>query len=182
METIVLEIELRNTGKSKESFCFNDTMLSAAMSGLSVIYEEVFIWAVGNHIAVWAVGQDSDFLVHAFLHHREHFKKIKVKTGEEAKELFASIVNGEAWKECNLLNKLSSIESANELSADMDCLKTNLGQMVSEGLSVLTNNPVISSGKNSWSYNAEKKNKAKSHKDVIMSVKSPDLFYRFCIN
>lgn len=182
METIVLEIELKGNEKSKESFHFNDTMLSAAMSGLSVIYEEVFIWAVGNHVAVWAVGQSSDFLVRAFLHHREHFKSLKVKTGEEAKDLFASIVNGEAWKECNLLNKLSSIESANELSADMDCLKNNLGQMVSEGLSVLNNNPVISSGKNSWSYNADKKSKVTANKNAIMSVQSPDLFYRFCIN
>jgi len=182
METIVLEIELRDNGKSKESFRFNDTMLSAAISGLSVIYEEVFIWAVDNHVAVWAVGQSSDFLLNAFLHHRKHFKKLTVKTGEEAKELFASIVNGEAWRECNVLNKLSSIENANELSTELDCLKNNLRPMVSEGLSALNNTPVICSGKNSWSRVVNQKSRKKSQKDVIMSVKSPDLFYRFCIN
>lgn len=177
-EIISLEIEIRHR-RAGEDFRFNDTMLQAVLSGLNVLYEEIFIWSLSNHLAIWAVGGSSELLTRAFLHHRQHYKKIKIETGPKAERLLYDIVEGNTWIDHSSLEKLQSLEQGFALSCGQDSLGANLRPLFADGLGILKADSLVAGAKNSW----HKWDGSSISNDVqVVAIKSPDLFYRFCIN
>jgi hypothetical protein len=130
---------------------------------------------------VWVVGDNSEFLLQAFMHHRDHYKKMKLATGAKAKELMQSITEGKIWSTYNVMQKLEALVRSAELSTELGCVKSNFRPMVSDSIYRLNANPIISSAQNSWSKKSPKKITRTANRPST-SLKSTNLFYRFCIN
>src|SRR5258706_11237630 len=144
METIALEIEIR-TYRKRKVLCFDRSMLDVVISGLSAVYKEAFVWLVGNHLMIWVVGNSSEFLVNAFIHHSDSYKKISLVSGTDADKLFDNIVQGKMWGDCSLMIKFHTLQRAYELSTGLHCLSAILHPMVSRGLT-LFNDYLLNAG------------------------------------
>jgi hypothetical protein len=181
-ETIALVIEIKESGNKTDDFSFNNIMLLAALSGLSAVYKEVFLWPAKNHLAVWVVGNDNQLLIQAFLHHKDHFKKMQLLHGSKAEELFVSIVAGKNWNDCSTVAKLESLNQGFELSKKLECLGPLLFPMVTGGRAFLSESFMICGSRNSWSYPDHKSKDDNSYLSSRIQIRSKDLFYRFCVN
>jgi hypothetical protein len=173
---ICLSIEIKREKSKAPQFYFNETMVQAMLSGLTVVYDEVFIWSCQNRLAVWAVGDHSDFLVQAFVHHRSKFKTIQLLEGDLAVDHFQSIVDGKKWPAISTITKLETILKAFELSESLNSLSQQLHPLVFKGISSLRESPVVTGSRNSWT------SSGKSFLSGITEIRSTDLFYRFSIN
>jgi hypothetical protein len=173
-----LEIEIRKT-KNQNDFRFNETMVQAVLAGLSVVYDEVFIWSVNNHLGVLTTEGSPEFLYHTFTHHHSYFKKMEVMSNYQAKKFIDNACAGTIWKDCSKPAKLNSFQYAYDLSITENCVKEVLRPILESGLTALQENPIITSAQNSWH-----KMEDESEGDTIaqLRIKSPNLFYRFCIN
>ncbi len=176
-EIIALEIEVRQYKLEDNQFVFNDTMLHALQSGLSAIYAEVFIWSFNRHLIVLAVGDQPQFLLQAFNHHNQHYKKIKILNHDKALLAVSNVVNGKSWAECNQLDKLNSIQYGIKLSGELESLGSILSPIVMECVTNLANHSVVIGSRNSWSVGKSEERKADK-----VSIGLKDSFYRFCIN
>lgn len=177
MEKIMcLSIEIKTEKSKAPQFCFHATMVQALLSGLSTMYSEVFFWSCGKRAAVWVVGAQTDFLVQAFMHHRDKFKTIQLLDQSMAISLFQEITSGSRWPEKSLPDKLKSLYESYDAASCMGTLGHNLQAHVLKGISSLRENPAIAGGKNSW------KLPANAAWSSMVRIRSTDLFYRFSIN
>lgn len=181
-EAIALSIEIKEPKNKNDRFHFNEVMLHAVLSGLSIVYSEVFIWQTGNHLAVWVVGDNTDLLVQSFTHHRIHYKKIQLLEGEQASQLLNQIAEGKMWNDCSMVEKLESFHKAYQLSTELDCLGSTLFPLMTKGDSILRSHTFITGASNSWSYENKKGNQSNSFLSDRIQISSKDLFYRFCVN
>jgi hypothetical protein len=181
-EAVALSIEIKKSNNKNEKFHFNEVMLQAVLSGLSIAYQEVFIWQAGNHLAVWVVGDSADLLIHSFTHHKIHYKKVELLEGARANELLMQIAEGTAWNDCSIIDKLESFTRAYQLSSELNCLGSILFPLMTEGDSLLRTNAFILGSLNSWSHG----NKIGTGRDTALADKiqidSKSLFYRFSFN
>ncbi len=180
-EIISLSVAIKKERGKGEQFQFNETMIHAILSGLSVVYDEVFIWSSKNRLGVWVVGNSSDFLVQAFLHHRNQFKSIEILEGRDSIQLLNEIALGTKWNEIGVLSKLGSLYRAHALSSELNSLGVNLQPLVVEALSILSENPSVTGSRNSWVSTSAEKQSSTMSKNIVQ-IAFPDLFYRFSIN
>lgn len=179
---IALSIEIKDSKNNNDKFHFNDIMLQAVLSGLSIVYSEVFIWQTGNHLAVWVVGDNTDLLLQSFTHHRIHYKKIQLLEGTPAQDLLEQIAGGRAWSDCSMTDKLESFHRAYQLSSELDCLGSTLFPMMSKGDSLLRNHSFITGAVNSWTFGNKKGTEADSLLSEKIQISNSNLFYRFSVN
>lgn len=176
-EIMALEIEVRQYKIEDNQFVFNDTMLHALQSGLSAIYPEVFIWSFNRHLIVLAAGDQPQFLLQAFIHHNQHYRKIKILNHDKALVAVNNVVKGKSWSDCNQLDKLNSLQYGIKLSGELESLGLLLSPIVTECATNLANHSFITGSRNSWS--VRKSDQRNSDK---VSIGLKDSFYRFCIN
>lgn len=173
---ICLSVEIKREKSKAPQFYFNETMVQAMLSGLTTVYDEVFIWSCQNRLTVLAVGEHTDFLVQAFVHHRNKFKTMQLLEGELAVENFQSIITGKKWPAISSTTKLETLLKAFELSESLNSLSSRLHPIVIKGISDLQESPIVTGGRNSW------QSSGKSFLSGITEIRSTDLFYRFSIN
>jgi hypothetical protein len=182
MKTELLVIEIRPSTNKQPLFYFNETMAQATFSGLTVVYNELFVWAVGNYFSIWAIGPNAAFLLKAFSHHQHHFKKIRLVRGDEAKQLFENIAAGEQWSECSIPSKLEALNHGYTLACELECLGNHLLPLVTAGRSLLQSHPFVTGAKYSWNFIKRRQHKERHLISKTVNIKNKDIFYRFCVN
>ena len=175
---ICLSVEIKREKSKAPQFLFNDTMVQAMLSGLSVVYDEVFMWACGRRMAIWIVGTHTDFLIQSCVHHRNKFKSIQLLVGDDAVQLMDKITNGDAWKDQNVVYKLSTLEEAYTIAEKTESIGIHLNELIRSGIDALKQLPVVSGAKNGWV-------KASDNSGIVSSEIDREFnsfFYRFSIN
>lgn len=177
MEPKLISLALEIKPSAGGSFSFNETMIRAIMSGLSMKYSEIFIWAAKNRLAVWVMGcSNCEVLVNAFAQ-MKRFMIMKTFTDEQAVHYFHQIINGNEWKDVSPIIKLNALHVGRLIARDHGTLGPVMQLMVADGLVYLRKKECISSARNSYTRSANVKNKKQ-----VIDIVEPDLFYRFCVN
>lgn len=172
-----LIIETRGV-EDQAPFYFQPLMIGEIMQELNVVYDEVFVWPVESYLAIWVVGDQVTSLAHAFLNYRHLYEKLQLLEDKNAYQLFRRISEGKLWPEVSCVKKLDTLQYAYELNDQMNCVGPTLFPFIVGTISFLRNYAAVYGGTNSWSYERERGDKKAS----IVSVKSREAFYRFCVN
>ena len=175
LSAISIEIDISAAAPGIE--IFSQRTIHALLSGLSVVYEEVFIWSFRQYIIVWVVGDQADLLRSALAHHQRNFKSAEVIEGNKSIDCFMEIIDGSRWQDVSAVNKLSSLNEAYELAAKLNAVGLILTPMIANGLTKLTHHPSVTGARNSW-HHAESKIKQPG----IIKIRSSDMFFRFSVN
>lgn len=174
---LALSIELRRSMAEKDILVFSDERVRALLGGLSAVYEEVFVWADGNHVAVWVTGLHAEVLVQAFSHIKPKAKQWQLLQGDPAVALFEAIVVGAQWGRRGMAEKLFSLEHAGVLALESRCLGRVLGAMVEDGVQALRSQPLVIGAENGWIPASLLRGSLHSQ-----SIAFPALFYRYSLN
>lgn len=169
-----LEIEL-----ASELNChsvFNEVTIRALISGLAVEYPEVFVFKIENKVAVLVVGMRIELLLAAFKQQQSRCIAFIPYEGQNAAKFLKKIVDGKAWKQFSMPQRLTCFKTARELSTEQGCFGEVLSEMVDSAIMRLSNSPVIKGSGNGWSSSDGPKCPARH---VLVYH---DLFYRFSIN
>ena len=175
---VALVIEAKKSDL-KQQFCFHPSMFSEILSGLKMVYDEVFVWSAEHHLIVWIVGNDVSFLTQFFDSYRYEFEKLHLQEGMMAQQLFKKVGEGKMWNDVNTMKKRDTLQYAYELAHEENSLGPTLFPFVSGSLSHLRNLSLIYGPRHSKSYH---KDKAALSGTPVVNIKSKDIFYRFCIN
>lgn len=174
-EIIALSIRLKEDQYTQHSVLFNDKDVRAFLAGLSLVYEEVFIWTNRNLVAVWVRGTDPVMICRAFQRH--YVEILEMHKGEEAISFFHDIIDGNAWSETSSIDKLFQLDHARSLSYEVNALRSRLNVMVEEGIDSLTNRPVVFGLQNGWCNAASE---VKKQRTVFMDFSSS--LFRLSLN
>lgn len=159
---------------------FDTAMISEVLSSLSIVYDEVFVWSVDHHLAIWVVGKDAAFLAQTFASHRNNYERVVLQEGMGAQQLFKKIAEGKIWAEVSALKKMETQQRAFDLANEACSIGPHLFAFVTGSLSYLRTHAVIYGLRNSWSYAVSREKDAE--RTSIVDVKSKETFYRFCAN
>ncbi len=159
---------------------FDTAMISEVIANLSVVYDEVFVWSVDHHLAIWVVGKDAAFLAQTFASHRNDYERVALQEGMGAQQLFRKIAEGKVWTEVSALKKMETQQCAFDLANEACSIGPSLFAFVVGSLSYLRTHAVIYGLRNSWSYAVTREDD--SERASIVDIKSKETFYRFCAN
>jgi len=175
MKSEIIALNLYVQGDENIPAFFNDKDVRALLAGLSVVYEEVFIWTNREQVAVWVKGKDAAMVCQAF---KRHYIKISnIYSGVYALKFFQSIMEGSEWTSTSSIEKLFQLDHARSLSNEAHALNSTLNNMVEEGIDSLTNRPVVFGLQNGWCYpSTEVKKERKTFIDFSSS------FFRLSLN
>lgn len=172
-------LEYKNTDAKGETAFLNETTILAVLSGISIVYEELFLWNCGSHILVMAFGRDVQLLQKAFDHHRNHFQKVYVLDEAESVLYFNDVIEGRLWNDSSLMEKFVRLNEAFDLADTMNTLGLRLYPIVTSGLIKMRSNPKIAGARNSW---IKASLKDAIRQPGIVQIKSSDIFFRFSVN
>ena len=166
--------------KDINTSCFDAAMISELLSNLSIVYDEVFVWSVDLHLAIWVVGSDAAFLAKTFASYRNDYERVSLQEGMSAQQLFKRIAEGKKWVDVSAMKKMETQQCAFDLANEANSIGPTLFGFITGSLSFLRSHAVIFGLRNSWSYAVSRE--VASERASIVHIKSKETFYRFCAN
>lgn len=173
---MALSIRLKADDCSPQAILFTDQDVRAFLAGLSVVYEEVFIWTNRNQVAIWVSGLDPIMICRAFQRHNVEI--LEMHKGQDAITFFHNIVEGKLWSETTSIDKLFQLDHARGLANEVQALRSSLKMIVASGINSLTNTPVVLGFQNGWSNTSSTAFKKKSK----IAIDFSSALYRLSMN